>query len=1356
MHLLKGQPRSFVGEAQPVDLEQTPGEIVVLTAADTEIAGLAGARRTLGDDFPSVRLANWMTLAHPYSVDLYAEKVLGDAKVVVLRLLGGPSYWRYGLDELMRIARSRATKLIVIPGDATWEASLAEHGTVSNSVARRAFEYLVEGGSENLADALRFCAYLVGRGEEPPPARPLASAGVYAWGPPSLLEGEGGRRSRPGEGELHDWLLSRIRRPSPLPSASRTPSPSRGEGTPAPTAAIVFYRALLQAGQTEPVDALCDALAARGLEPLPLYVSSLKAKEDAAFVEHVFTERPPSIVLNATAFALSQPGKEHEATPLDGGERPVLQITFAGTSEEAWAESSRGLSPTDLTMNVVLPEIDGRIITRAVSFKEQGAWDELTECRPVRFRPKPDRIAFVADLAARWTSLRAKPNSGKRVAIVLSNYPNRDGRIANGVGLDAPASTANVLSAMRDAGYRLDGAPESGKALMELLLAGPTNAQDGAGGTLSQRESVAAEQPGEGLRCIGDSVGVASPHPSPSVTPSPHGRRGSRWSKIDIGSYRAHFARLPLAVRQTVESRWGQPESDPFVSNNAFVLPAHRFDNLAIGIQPARGYNVDPKTSYHDPALVPPHSYFAFYFWLREEFGADALIHMGKHGNLEWLPGKALALSEECFPEAALGPLPVIYPFIVNDPGEGAQAKRRSAAVVVDHLMPAMARAESHGAAADIERLIDEYAAAEASDPRRAKLLAREIIDLAEKHGFAADIGLDQNTDREAALAKLDEHICDLKELQIRDGLHVLGEPLQNRQRSETLVALARVPRGGNRPGDVSLLRALAEDLELGFDPLDCDFAKPWEGPRPDPLSPCGGGPGRGDGASHDPAWRTIGDTVERLEALALALVTELPDAAQEGRPALHASPLPDPSPQGGRGMPPGLRSAAVIEAIQKEIAPALDSSGAREIASVLSALAGKFVAPGPSGAPTRGRLDCLPTGRNFYSVDVRSVPTRAAFELGHRSADLLTERYFQDEGEWPKGIALTVWGTSNMRTGGDDVAQALALIGARPVWEGESGRVTAIEVMPLSDLKRPRVDVTLRISGFFRDAFPSQIELFHEAVRAVAEREEPPEANPIRARILADAERLADAGLTSDEALSAASFRVFGSKPGAYGAGLQTLIDEGIWSERRDLAEAFLEWSSYAYGGAAGGRQAKDLFEARLKSTDAVVQNQDNREHDLLDSDDYYQFEGGMAVSVETVSGRAPRVFHNDHSRPERPIIRALDEEIARVVRGRAANPKWIAGVMRHGYKGAFEIAATVDYLFAFAATTNAVKHHHFEQLYDAYIGDAAVRGFIAENNPPALKEIAARLSEAVDRGLWAPRRNSAYEELRALVRPA
>ena len=656
------------------------------------------------------------------------------------------------------------------------------------------------------------------------------------------------------------------------------------------------------------------------------------------------------------------------------------------------------------------------------------------------------------------------------------------------------------------------------------------------------------------------------------------------------------------------------------------------------------------------------------------------------------------------------------------------------------------------GAAAEIEALIDEYAAAEAGDPRRAKAgRGARSSTSPQAHGFDRDLGLDLKGDRDGALAKLDEHICDLKELQIRDGLHVLGEGPAGRQRAETLVALARVPRGGGRGGRRlaaararrrSWARLRSAGLRISRSRGRGHGRRRWRSPSP--LA--GEGQGGGKETATTLAWRTYGDTVERLEALALDLVGEPASARRAGALCMLPPSLTLPRKGGGKRLLARAPRPSSSR-LRDDIAPALDSSGAREIAAVLAALAGKFVPPGPSGAPTRGRADCLPTGRNFYSVDVRAVPTPAAWELGRRSADLLAERYFQDEGEWPKAIALTVWGTSNMRTGGDDIAQALALIGARPVWEGASGRVTGIEVDPAL---RAEAAARRRDAAHLR-LLPRRLSDADRAVprggaggrraRRAGGRQSDRRAHP-RRREAARRRR----ACREREARKAASFRIFGSKPGAYGAGLQALIDEGIWAERKDLAAAFLEWSAYAYGGGAEGKGARDLLETRLKATDAVVQNQDNREHDLLDSDDYYQFEGGLAASVETLRGAAPRVFHNDHSRPERPVIRALDEEIARVVRGRAANPKWIAGVMRHGYKGAFEIAATVDYLFAFAATTNAVKHHHFEQLYDAYLGDAAVRGFIAENNAAGAEG---------DRGALLARRSIAASGRRAGTAP-
>ena len=621
---------------------------------------------------------------------------------------------------------------------------------------------------------------------------------------------------------------------------------------------------------------------------------------------------------------------------------------------------------------------------------------------------------------------------------------------------------------------------------------------------------------------------------------------------------------------------------------------------------------------------------------------------------------------------------------------------------------------------ADLEQLVDEYYEASGVDPRRLKLLAREILELCQRIGLDQDCGIAPDDDSDVALGKLDTYLCELKELQIRDGLHVFGRSPVGDQLRDLLVALTRLPRGAGSGGEASLLRALAHDLGLdGFDPLDCAFGAPWSGRRPAALD--GSGP-----------WRTAGDTVERLELLARDLVS-----------GARASAADWP------------RSAAVLESIACDLRPRVECCGAAELAGLLAGLDGRFVQPGPSGAPTRGRPDVLPSGRNFYSVDTRTVPTPAAWQLGWKSADLLLARYRQDYGAWPKTLAISAWGTSNMRTGGDDIAQALALMGVRPSWEAASRRVIGFEIMPLSVLDRPRVDVTFRISGFFRDAFPSQIDLFDSAVRAVAALDEPEAENPLAARVQAERQALRARGLDDKTAERRAGYRVFGARPGAYGAGLQALIDERGWQGEADLARAYLAWGGYAYGSGAAGTAEHGLFEQRLGAVQGVVHNQDNREHDLLDSDDYYQFEGGLAAAVRHLSGSQPAIYHNDHARPESPRVRTLGEEIARIVRARVVNPKWIAGVQRHGYKGAFEMAATVDYLFAFAATARVVADHHFDAVYEAYLEDPEVREFLRDANPSALKEMAERLLEAQHRGLWRPRSNTARGMLEDLSQP-
>ena len=1013
----------------------------------------------------------------------------------------------------------------------------------------------------------------------------------------------------------------------------------------------------------------------RGLNPLPVFISSLKDTISVATVRELFSNAKPAVVLNTTGFAVSSPTGDHQPTVLDETGAVVLQMVLAGGSKEAWQSSSQGLSSRDLAMNVALPEVDGRVLTRALAFKNAEYFDEEVEATIVRHVALDDRVAFIADLAANWAKLSITKPKARKVAIVLANYPNRDGRLGNGVGLDTPAGTVNVMNALKAAGYHLHDFPDTGDGLIGYLQQGPTNAGN-------------------------------------------DGREIRVTLKAEI--YQRFFDGLPQKIRDEVSARWGEPSKDPYFINGVFALPLAEFGNVVVGIQPARGYNIDPTETYHSPDLVPPHGYLAFYCWLREIYHSHAIIHMGKHGNLEWLPGKALALSQECYPEAILGPIPHLYPFIVNDPGEGSQAKRRTSAVIIDHLTPPLTRAESYGPLRDLEALVDEYYEASGNDPRRLVLLKKQILELISDIGLDQDAGISAGDDENRKLEKLDGYLCELKEMQIRDGLHIFGEAPRDRLLTDLVVALVRVPRGDGQGENQSLQRAIARDLHLGdFDPLDCDMAGGWGGPTSPFLVQQSGDP-----------WRTNGDTVERIELLSAKLVG--------GQIA-----VPEDWPE----------TALVIAYVRRKVLPDVEACGIGEIGGLLTGLEGRFVKPGPSGAPTRGRNDVLPTGRNFFSVDSRAVPTPTAWELGKKSAELLITRYRQDHGEWPTSFGLSAWGTSNMRTGGDDIAQAMALIGAKPRWDNLSRRVTGYEIMTQAQLGRPRVDVTLRISGFFRDAFPAQIELFDKAVRAIGALDETAQDNPIAARMRAETDALIGDGVDPGEAMHRSGFRIFGSKPGAYGAGLQALIDEKGWDKKSDLANAYLAWGGYAYGEKDEGTEERETFIKRLKGVEAVVHNQDNREHDLLDLDDYYQFEGGMTAAIEHVAGSRPAIYHNDHSRPEKPVVRALEEEIARVVRARVVNPKWIDGVKRHGYKGAFEMAATVDYLFAFSATTGAVRNHHFEMVYEAYLADEDTLEFLREKNPEALKEMAERFLEAEARGLWTPRSNSAKFELERLA---
>jgi len=1190
--------------------------------------------------------------------------------VVVVRILGGRRAWEEGLDALL----GGSPPVVVLGGEQAPDAELMRLSTVPAGVAAEAHAYLAQGGAANLGELHRFLTdtiLLTGHGFAPPVELPT-------WG---LLD----RTARVGTG---------------------------------PTVAVLYYRAHHVAGNTAFVEALCTAIEDAGGRALPVYCASLRTAEPALLET---LARADALVVTVLAAGGTRP-----ATAAAGGDDdawdvgalaaldvPILQGLCLTSSRETWLANDGGLTPLDAATQVAIPEFDGRIITVPFSFKEIDP-DGLTV-----YVADPERAARVAGIAVRHATLRHVPAAERRIAIMLSAYPTKHSRVGNAVGLDTPRSTVRLLAAMAERGYQIGDLPgvaaQDGDALIHALIA--------AGG--------------HDVAWLTEEQLAANP------------------VRIPAERYRAWFDTLDPRLRAGVERHWGPPPGELYLdSNGDIVLAALRAGNVVVMIQPPRGFGENPIAIYHDPDLPPSHHYLAAYRWLAEGFAAHAVVHVGKHGNLEWLPGKTVGLSAGCGADATIGDLPLIYPFLVNDPGEGTQAKRRAHATLIDHLVPPMARADSYGDIARLEQLMDEHASIAALDPAKLPAIRAQIWTLIQAARLDHDLGLDDrphDAEFDDFLLHVDGWLCEIKDAQIRDGLHVLGEAPTGEARVNLVLAMLRARQMW--AGRVAALPGLREALmhsTAGADGTTVDAAGPagsvgvqagvvdagGAGARASAVDAAGPAdavdaagladgveaPESGVGAGVDMGARTGvagGDRagVDAVEARARALVEAMEAAGWD--PAAVPATNDD--------------VAAVLRFAATEIVPRLART-TDELDNLLHALDGGYVPAGPSGSPLRGLINVLPTGRNFYSVDPKAVPSRLAWETGQAMADSLLARYRADTGDWPRSVGLSVWGTSAMRTAGDDVAEVLALLGVRPVWDEASRRVSGIEPVSLAELGRPRVDVTIRISGFFRDAFPHVVAMLDDAVRLVAGLDEPAEDNYVRAHVQADLR--ADGAAHGDE--RRATLRIFGSKPGAYGAGLLPLIDSRNWRDNADLAEVYAVWGGFAYGREVDGIPARPDMESAYRRISVAAKNVDTAEHDIADSDDYFQYHGGMIATVQALTGAAPAAYVGDSTRPEAVRTRSLHEETARVFRARVVNPRWIQAMQRHGYKGAFELAATVDYLFGYDATAGVVADWMYEKLAAAYALDPDTRKFFAESNPWALHGIAERLLEAADRGMW------------------
>ena len=1235
-----------------------------VTTADTEILATAAAVRGLPDGFPAVRCANPNAAA---SADELIEGVLEGARVIVCRILGGRRGWPEGFDLLRARCRECGIALIALGGEAQPDAEMTELSLAPAGAVAQVGEYLRHGDVDNVEQMLRFLAdtfLFEGHGFEPP--HEVADLGVYV----------------PGEGDVSlDRALGSL-------SSDR------------PTVGVCFYRSHRLTGNTVFVDALCAAISDAGANPLAVWSYTLRrgvdghvpalalldGHIDALIVTMLATGGSGAADTTAAAGeGVGEQWQEWDAAALAELDVPVIQAVCATGTRAAWEESTNGLAPLDAATQVAIPEFDGRILGGVISFKERDGADSPVGVPVPHYVPDPERCARVARLAARHARLRHRPAEQRHVALLLTSFPTKHAKIGMAVGLDTPASALALLEALREDGMHVERPFEHGDELMRALIA--TGAHD--------------------PEFLTDEHLTASP------------------LRMPVSTYLEWYATLPATLRSGIEERWGPPPGDRYLDGDDFVIAGLELGNVLIAIQPPRGYGEDPVGIYHDPELPPTHHYLACYRWIDQVWGADAVVHLGKHGTLEWLPGKMLALSPGCAPDAALGDIPLVYPFVVNDPGEGVQAKRRAHAVIVDHLVPPMMRAGTYDELAELETLLDEYARLEVLDPPKLPALAARIWAAIERANLQSDLGVEERPDDTSALVQhIDGYLCEVKDIQVKDGLHVLGQPPTGDQLRGLTAAMLRLG-SGDVPG---LRRAVGAAFGLDEPALVAAPGVPVLDPPRALLDRF-----RGPASS-------AGDLVDRLEAAQMTLLDAL--AAHDWNPDVASEVCERVLGRRHEGVELALSFAA------RQVVPRIRQTS-EELDHVVAALHGRHVPAGPSGSPTRGRVDVLPTGRNFYSVDPRALPSELSWEVGRRLADALLERHRRETGELPKMVGLVAWGTSAMRTQGDDVAEIFALLGVRPTWHPESQRVTGLEVVALSELGRPRIDVTVRISGFFRDAFPHLVALLDDAVGMVAGLDEPPELNCVAAHARADASRLA-AELGDSGAWRRATTRVFGAKPGTYGAGLMQLLDARDWRDGADLAEVYEAWGGFAYGRGLEGGPARGSMRDCYARIEVAVKNVDSREHDILDSDDYYQYHGGMVATVRALTGREPAAYLGDSSDPSRVVARTLAEETRRVFRARVANPRWIASMIRHGYKGAAELSATVDYLFGYDATAGVAEDGMYEQVAQRYLLDPDVAEFMGQSNPWAARGIAERLLEAADRGMWAAPSESTLAAIR------
>ena len=1028
-----------------------------------------------------------------------------------------------------------------------------------------------------------------------------------------------------------------------------------------PTVGVIFYRAEWITGDFTYHAALIRAVEAAGMNVIAVFSNSYRDERVEspslmdAIRKYFFRDGQPfvDVIISTMKFSIKAGGTRIEDLYELGV--PILEAYTVLAQKEEWERSPSGLDPMEVSMSVAMPEFDGVIHAVPIAAKVR---DESGEVSYAAFDERMERIARKA---RKWAALRHKPNAEKKIAVVFHNYPPTNANIGSAAGLDSPESVIRLLTAMRAAGYVIDEIPESSKAFMKLLTDHATN----------DRRFMSATQ------------------------------AKSADGQLTAEQYRAFFTELPIEVRAQLTKDWG----DVFNYDGKLLIPGTLNGNLFITVQPPRGFGEDPGKLLHSPDAAPTHHYIGYYHWLRDIWKADAVIHVGTHGSLEWLPGKSTGLSNSCYPDISLGDLPDIYPYWITIVGEGIQAKRRGAACLISHLSPPMELAGDFEELGELEQVLDEYVHFRASQPDNLEAAEALVREKAAACHFEDEI--EEGADFSDYATALHNYVTDIKNMQIRTGLHILGRAPEGERLIDFVCALVRMEHGG----EASLVRLIAAQAGYDYEELLTHSARMTA-----------------DGM-------TYGRKLDAVESELRAIIAFLAehDYTPEAAEAALALPIIAAASAEARAS-----FSQALHEIVEDMVPRLRRTEG-EITETLRALTGRYIEPSPAGAPTTNGVDVLPTGRNFYGLDPRCMPTPAAWEYGKQLGDALIEQYISDEGRYPEAVGIVFWAGSNMRSHGQCIAELFYLMGVRPIWLRPSQRVCALEVIPLADLKRPRIDVTARISGLFRDAVPNAVHWVDEAVRMVRDLDESDAENYVRKHVLSDTAWLEEQGEVRESAWERASVRIFGDPPGAYGAGIGDLLESKAWETLDDLAAVYTRFSGTAYGGDRFARgYDPEVFQRRMAGLDVTVKNEDTRETHMFSSDDYNAYHGGMIATVRALTGKAPRSYTGDSSDRQRIVLRSVEEEAARLFRGEAMNPKFIEGMKAHGYKGASDLANYLAHSCQWDATSAVMKDWMYEGYARKYVLDAGMQAWMQDVNPWALHRMAETLLEAQQRGLW------------------